>query len=260
MNTNEASKDSAALGGAANKHCVGFAIEHPDFDFAIAISSTSHRDSHGEIVSPQAIKGIVSQINKSCLPFLINHNQSRDTPGALVAAKSFIMPDGETALGVLIIFYTSFASRISFQVGNKNHNWSDYVHLIDPDALLKAHDKKLETHKDVVLPVPLRLQAYLSSHTLNQDGIIRTTKHLIGETHDLKIVVRSRDHLPAHFHVLSKQRGINARFSVDSLEYLDTKNGTISSSDKKLVKNFFKTNPDALEQLKERSKKSLEAS
>ncbi|GAG28127.1 unnamed protein product, partial [marine sediment metagenome] len=54
-----------------------------------------------------------------------------------------------------------------------------------------------------------------------------------------------------HFHVISKQRKINARFNIETLDYINMKEGIISPKDIKKIQNFFKTHPGPLKLLKD---------
>lgn len=239
--------------GAANPHCLCFAIKHHDFDFALGIGASTHLDSHGERISAEALKRMADQVNSQYYPLLVNHEQAETPPGALVAAKCFELLDGETAMGILVGFHTTFASRLSFQIGKVNSNWKSYIDLIDVDLIIKQHEDRMKDYQSIELTVEERLSAYLSSHNLLGNGRLEARKHLVGRIKDLKIEVYPDDHLPAHFHVTSKQRGIDARFSIENLERLSSKHGKISSKDEKMVKQFFKVNPDALDYLRKKS-------
>lgn len=243
--------------GAANPHCLCFAIDHSDFDFAIGIGSSTHLDAHGERFSKDALRSMADQVNAKYHPMLVGHVKVDTPPGALVAAKCFKLPDGETAMGIVVVFHTSFAARVSFQIGQENHNWEDYIDLIDVARIIEEHELRMKERPDIEMSIEERLSAYLSSHIVHSDGKIEVRKQLVGSIKDLKIEVYANDHPPAHFHVTSKQRNINARFSVETLDHIDTKQGKISTKDKKLIKQFFKTNTDALETLRTKSNEYL---
>jgi len=86
-----------------------------------------------------------------------------------------------------------------------------------------------------------------------KDGRVYLIKELVATVNDLKIVVY-RDHYPPHFHVLSKQRSIDARFSLDTLDYINEKGNKrkIKSDDIKKIKAFFEWRPDKLKLLRDR--------
>ena len=52
------------------------------------------------------------------------------------------------------------------------------------------------------------------------------------------------------FIIISRQRGINARFDIKTLDLINVKEGKIVGNDIKRVKNFFETHPSAYEKLK----------
>jgi len=79
------------------------------------------------------------------------------------------------------------------------------------------------------------------------DGSVYNIKALIARVGDLRIHVY-RDHDPPHFHVVSVQRRINAKFSLETLEPMTA---LIATRDAKRVKHFFQQNPIALRKLRE---------
>lgn len=94
------------------------------------------------------------------------------------------------------------------------------------------------------------LETHLDSTSIWVDGRVYKVKHLVVSTGDLIVHVYPNDHAPAHFHVIPKQRGIDARFSLDTLEPISVKRGLLSSRDAKRIKNFFETRPDQLTKLR----------
>lgn len=54
----------------------------------------------------------------------------------------------------------------------------------------------------------------------NDNFQIYIKKALAGKISDFRIVVYPNDHMPAHFHAISKQRNINARLDLYTLEPL----------------------------------------
>lgn len=94
------------------------------------------------------------------------------------------------------------------------------------------------------------LETHLDSTSIWIDGRVSKVKHLIAAAGDLSIHVYPNDHAPAHFHVISKQRGIDVRFSLDILEPINVKKGSLSSRDAKKIKNFFDVYPGKLAQLR----------
>jgi len=95
------------------------------------------------------------------------------------------------------------------------------------------------------------LTRHLDRTRLWEDGRVILIKAFISNIGDLEIHVYS-DHYPAHFHVISKQRGINARFSLDSCELLNIKDGKkkIKSDDVKKIRAYFEWYPNKLDFLR----------
>lgn len=73
---------------------------------------------------------------------------------------------------------------------------------------------------------------------------------LIDTVGDLRIILRTNDHPMPHFHIESRQRGINATFSIEALELLKIKNGRISTKDLRNIERYFNLNPEKKEFLK----------
>jgi hypothetical protein len=239
----------------ANPHCCGCAIEHSEYDFALAIGATTHVDLHGERFAPEAIDVFVESISKQYYPFLLDHQADKPV-GALVSAKKFGFSDGEFGVALLIVFYTSKHAAVSFPAGRTNEQFGELQQLIDIDKLLKAHDHKiarLEGSAPSLSPEEA-LEAYLSSHIVEEDGRVRVLKHFIAQYGDLKIEVYPADHKPAHFHVVSKQRGINVRFDLASLEVISSKQGKLRSKEAELIRQFLKSNPTVLSNLRRRAR------
>ncbi len=88
------------------------------------------------------------------------------------------------------------------------------------------------------------------------DGTVYKIKRFIASTGDLSIDVYAKDHeYEPHFHVISKQRSIDARFDLETLEVISMKTGTIKQSDVKKIKDFFKLRPDKLKFLNDEHKR-----
>jgi hypothetical protein len=72
------------------------------------------------------------------------------------------------------------------------------------------------------------------------DGRAYKIKRFIAATEDLQIEVYPKNHQPSHFHVILKQRDINARFDIHTLELVNMKEGKIKEGDIKKFKIFSK--------------------
>lgn len=60
-------------------------------------------------------------------------------------------------------------------------------------------------------------------------------KERIATIKNMQIIIYSNDHDPPHFHVKSKDKSINAKFTIENCEYIS---GSISSKDIKRIKLF----------------------
>lgn len=95
------------------------------------------------------------------------------------------------------------------------------------------------------------LEKYLNSTEFLPDWRIYHVKRAIARIFDLSLEVYPKDHRPAHFHVVSISRGLNARFSIETLEYLSDKWSTdISNKDIRRVQEFLREYPNIHEALK----------
>jgi hypothetical protein len=64
----------------------------------------------------------------------------------------------------------------------------------------------------------------------------RNLKERIATINDLKVIIYSNDHNPPHFHVVSKDYSINAKFLIENCELIS---GDIKSKDLKKIKAFY---------------------
>lgn len=63
-------------------------------------------------------------------------------------------------------------------------------------------------------------------------------KELVDKVRNMKIIIYSNDHEPPHFHVLSNDNSINAKFSILTGDLIS---GDISTKDQKRIKAFYKS-------------------
>lgn len=116
--------------------------------------------------------------------------------------------------------------------------------------VLSEQDRKMR------LEIPCRkvaadLEKYLDLTGIGEDGEVyeEIRKKRVDTVGDLIIHVYS-DHNPPHFHVISKQRNIDARFKLDDCEFISDKGGQISAGDIKKIKSFYSQYPERFETLK----------
>lgn len=102
------------------------------------------------------------------------------------------------------------------------------------------------------------LEFYLDTRAVDSDGSILLVKRKLDTVNDLKIMLRTKDHPPAHFHVISSQRNIDARFSIETLDVLSEKRGRITPDDIKKIQRFYRENPDRYDVLKREYARTVE--
>jgi len=83
------------------------------------------------------------------------------------------------------------------------------------------------------------LEDYIDRTKIWSDGRVYFIKEYVGRARDLKFHVWPGDHNPPHFHVLSTQRNINAKFHLHTLELNEDKTNKIRRDDEKKIKSFF---------------------
>lgn len=222
----------------------------------VGIASTTHIDKHRERMAKSALDGMAKKIKEEFIPLLVNHNAEQHI-GAILYGETFQLKDGEYALGVVSGIFENPEERETFDAGQSNHVWKRYKKYFSEEKLLQLIDEKRELKKDMLIldkresNIADLLETHLDSTQVAPDGTIYKIKRFIAATGDLRIEVYPKDHQnQPHFHVISRQRNIDARFSIDSLELISTKRGTISTNDKKRIINFFSIYPEKLKKLR----------
>lgn len=221
-----------------------------------SIASTTHIDLHCECMTRNALDSMANQIKTRYIPRLIEHDWNRCI-GVVLYGEVFQLKDGEYALGIVTGLFENDKEKEQFKTGEPNCVWQDYkkyleinkmINFIDEVGKKKMTDYPTESTPNVNI-VDL-METHLDSTQVLPDGTIYKVKRFIAATGDLRIEIHPDDHDPAHFHVISKQRGINARFNIETLELLESDEREIRKSDIRKIQNFFKTTPWALVQLK----------
>ncbi len=222
------------------------------------IASTTHIDRHNEQMAKSALDSIAKQIKEKFIPQQIEHDHSKCI-GILLYGKVFQLQDGEYALGIVSGILENEEERVRFKTGKINNAWRDYKKYLDIENLMHIHEKnsmsrkkqnKVSISNKSSLNVADLLETHLNSTQVLPNGTVYKIKRFIAKTGDLKIEVYPNDHYPPHFHIISKQRGINARFDIETLKYINTKQGKITPKDTKKIQNFFKTDPKILDFLR----------
>jgi hypothetical protein len=219
------------------------------------IASTTHIDAHGQRIARTALDEFARQIRVTYIPLLINHDFSQQI-GVNLAARVIRLDDGEYAMLVVSGIFDDESEALQFPVGTENEVWADYSPVLDemeatvPKLLASVTDID---DPEIAQPVTVseELEFYLDSTEVAPDGSVYLIKRHIASVGSLKIYLCPKDHDPPHFHVESKQRNMNARFRVDTLEYYDMKHGQIRPKEVRQIQEYFRTHLDALDRLKE---------
>jgi len=224
-----------------------------------AIASTTHIDRHNERMSKQALDGMAVQIRTKYIPMLIDHDFNKQI-GILLYGEVVALKDGEFALCVVSGSFETDKDKDKYPVGRSNTVWKKYCHYINNAE--KMCNENLSKSKTEVISKPKTdpniadlLETHLDSTQVLPDGTVYKIKKFIAATGDLRIEVYPMDHYPAHFHIVSKKRNLNARFDLNTLEFISVKRGMIKSDDIKKIQNFFKISPEMLNKLKNEHKK-----
>ena len=131
----------------------------------------------------------------------------------------FQLNDGEFALGVVAGEYEDDVDRKVYSVGAKNTEFDRYKTQLDVEGL------KLTQSINALVPDPIKsidqsklslaelLALHLDNTRVNDDGQVYEIRQYVAKTDGLEIHVYPKDHQhEEHYHVISKQRSINARF------------------------------------------------
>jgi len=226
----------------------------------IAVASTTHLDLHNEKVSKSCLEDMALQIRSKYIPQLINHDFSKQV-GVLLYGEAFPLEDGEFALYVVSGIFENKSEKQNYKLGSPNTVWKKYKHYLhDSIKLSNQRNSRRKSQKPLSntkrdLNIADLLETHLDSTHVLPDGRVYKIKRFIAATGDLRIEVYPKDHRPKHFHVISKQRAINARFDLETLELIDTKSGKVKRDDIRKIQNFFETYPKARQKLESEYKR-----
>lgn len=217
------------------------------------IASTTHIDRHNERMAKSALDGMAEQTKERFIPLLIEHDQNQHI-GVVLYGEVFQLKDGEYALGFVSGIFENNEEKERYKTGQPNDVWQDYKECLDVDALLKLTEQNNQASQ--INPsskspnIADLLETHLDSTQVLPDGRVYKIKRFIAATGDLRIEVYPKDHNPQHFHVISKQRGIDARFDIQTLSLINMEQGKIKEKDVRKIQDFFKTHPKCLEELR----------
>jgi hypothetical protein len=218
---------------------------------SVKMASSTHLDLHYERMSRHFLENSAIALRESYCPLLIDHDFDRQI-GVILNAKVAELPDGEYGLFLVIGEFQEPADISGYETGQVNVAHRDY------DGAFEGLEEYLSsewtagpavTSLDHELDVAELLAIHLDSTKIDESGEVYKVKRHVASIGGLEIHV-FKDHLPAHFHVISKQRKMNARFSLETLEHLSTKNGVVKADDLKKIIDFFQRHPDQLAKLR----------
>jgi hypothetical protein len=82
----------------------------------------------------------------------------------------------------------------------------------------------------------LYLEKYINQTIVDNERGVYFVKELVCKIKNMKIEIYPKEHVPPHFHVKSKDRSINAYFSIDDCMFIK---GRISNNNLKRIEAFF---------------------
>jgi len=209
-----------------------------------SIVSTTHVDRNNDQMTKNALESMAMQINRKHLPLLIEHDPKKII-GSVLYGEVFQLNDGEYALGTVSGIFDNKKEILSFKIGQPNIEWERCKKHLNANELKKSREnnqvkiQNMNNWRSNITTAEL-LEKHLDSTQIGANGTVYNIKRRVGTSGDLVIHVYPKDHRPHHFHVISKQRGINARFTLNPIELLNTKNGEIKKNDIIKIKDFFK--------------------
>jgi Domain of unknown function (DUF4160) len=220
------------------------------------IASTTHLDYHGQRMAKSALDQFAGQIKDRYIPLLIEHDFDRQI-GVNLSARVVRLEDGEHALLIVSGIFEDDSEAAAFRSGEANAVWKRYESTLDdvetrvPTLLSMAADWPSPEDAEYPQTIAGQLELHLDSTSVAPDRSVGLIKQRIATIRDLEINVYPKDHEPAHFHVRSRQRNMDARFRIETLEFINEKRGKIKPKEIRQVQDFFEKNPAMYAQLKQ---------
>ncbi len=211
------------------------------------IASTTYVDAHGHRMTKSALDGAVEQLRAKYIPLLINHDWDKHI-GVNFNARVVRLPDGEYALLIASGIFTDKSEFATYPTGAPNTAWADYESVLDdveaqvPELLSAAASRDRPKSEPYPPTLAGQLELHLDSTTIAPDGSVYLIKQRVATVRDMEINVYPKDHDPPHFHVRSKQRNLDARFHVYTLDLINEKHGKIKPKEVRQIQDFFKSN------------------
>lgn len=220
--------------------------------------TSTRPDKYGTAFSKEALFDGAKQINIKYLPVNIEHDRS-NVIGVVLYAEVHELLDGEWFLMNVSGLFEENDDKELFKAGLSNIESSNpkYPKLIaDELENFRLHLKTVPITK-YKIPNTLegQIEQYLDRTKVDENGNVYEIRAFIDSVGDLKIEIYPNDHNPPHFHITSRQRGINARFNLTTLKFIDNKKGSrgrLTSNDIKKLESFFEMHPQAQEELRKR--------
>ena len=231
----------------------------------MGVASTTHVDRNNDKMTKEYLEGMAEQIREKIIPLLIEHDWRKQI-GVILYGEVFQMRDEEYALGTISAIFEGNEEKEKFKVGEPNTNWLTYQNYFDVEEVknatrvdsiqLKIMKNFDRDSNDDLNEIAKLLEEYFSKNNIRrEDGKTYVIKAHIASHKGMEIVIHSNDHTPPHFHVISIQRGFNARFCLETQEFISNKFGDISGNEKRAIKKFFQTEPNQIKKLKATYKK-----
>jgi hypothetical protein len=224
-------------------------------DIIGGIASTTHLDYHGQRMAKSTLDQFAEQIRAKYIPLLVDHGLDQQI-GINLSARIIQLEDGEYALLVVTGIFKKDTEAASYPPGAVNDVWRNYEAVLDdvetlvPTLLSVPSDEPTPEEIEYPPTVAGQLELHLDSTSVAPDGSVYLIKRRIANVRDLEINVYPKDHDPPHFHVCSRQRNMDARFHIETLELINMKHGSISQKEIRQVQDFFKRNPEKLARLR----------
>jgi hypothetical protein len=206
------------------------------------------------MMSERALRQAALRIRQIYVPLLVNHDWGRRV-GVLLSARVEPTEDDEFVLLAVAGLFENEDEPERYPIGARNILWQHYDEILDDESLQESileanHDESSIDQMSAlsVEGIAVRLAVYLDYAYSRRKRGGYMMKFLVAQVDDLKINVY-RDHPPPHFHVTSRQRNLNVRFDLETLEPLDGER--IERADQKKIRRFFENNPGALQRLRD---------
>jgi hypothetical protein len=217
------------------------------------ILSSTHVDAHQQRVAKELLDQFAERLNSQYVALLVEHD-SGQLSGIHLAARVAEMVDGEYALLGVSGLFDEDGEAGRFPVGATNVAASGYDAILDDlvEQLASMLLPEEASAEEFAYPDTLegQLAFYLDSTSVAPDGSVYLIKRRVTMVGNLEIRVYPKDHEPPHFHVHSESRNIDARFHVETLEFLSANYWRLAPKEVKQVQDFFRKNPAAHAALK----------